>query len=204
MPFQPISAADDEVLLRLEASPATLAVYPSRSGSTCASRSGVAAHDEATLAMTARRRFPRAFGFHPRCAGRCPYGGARGDHIVRFDQPEPAPIRRIGADQLLARDASHSPVEGDVLALDDSLFLEDAVIFDRLTSRALWYGVEGRPGVRVTFPDMPALGLWTKPGAGYLCIEPWQGMADPTGFAGEFRQKPWVVEVPAGGHRRSP
>jgi galactose mutarotase-like enzyme len=42
---------------------------------------------------------------------------------------------------------------------------------------------------------MPHLGIWTKPGAGYICIEPWQGHADPEDFEGELAVKPGVVLV---------
>ena len=28
---------------------------------------------------------------------------------------------------------------------------------------------------------MPHLGLWTKPGAPFLCIEPWHGLPAPAG-----------------------
>jgi galactose mutarotase-like enzyme len=56
-------------------------------------------------------------------------------------------------------------------------------------------------GLRIDYPDMPYLGLWTKPGAPFLCIEPWQGLADPEGYAGDLRDKPGVIEVAAGDSR---
>jgi len=48
--------------------------------------------------------------------------------------------------------------------------------------------------VRVSYPDTPYLGLWSKPG-NFICIEPWHGIADPEGFAGDFREKPGVLSV---------
>ena len=45
------------------------------------------------------------------------------------------------------------------------------------------------------------LGIWPKPGARYLCIEPWQGIADPAGFTGDFRDKPGVFELAPGDSR---
>ncbi len=45
---------------------------------------------------------------------------------------------------------------------------------------------------------MPHLGIWTKPGAGFICIEPWQGHADPEGFEGELAGKPGIVLVQPG------
>ena len=68
--------------------------------------------------------------------------------------------------------------------------LPSALIFDQLKSRAVNFGVPGEPSIRIRFPDLPHLGVWTKPGAGFLCIEPWQGYAAPLGFAGELKNKP--------------
>ena len=99
-----------------------------------------------------------------------------------------------------------SPVRGDAAfgeaALDDSLFVDDALIFDAPTSRSVRFGAPGEPGIEVAWENLPELGVWTKPGAPYLCIEPWQGFSDPQDFAGEFRDKPGVIEVPPGGERR--
>ncbi|WP_327196197.1 hypothetical protein [Sphingomonas sp. SRS2] len=87
------------------------------------------------------------------------------------------------------------------MRLDDALFTEDALIFDNLASRSLVY--EGPGGARATidFQDMPHLGLWMKPGAGYLCIEPWQGFSDPAGFDGTLDEKPGMVAVAPGESR---
>ena len=45
---------------------------------------------------------------------------------------------------------------------------------------------------------MPHLGIWTKPGAPFLCVEPWQGYAAPEGFAGELATKPGIVRLEPG------
>jgi len=45
---------------------------------------------------------------------------------------------------------------------------------------------------------MPMLGIWTKPGAAFICIEPWHGIADPAGFAGDIREKPGILEIAPG------
>jgi len=120
--------------------------------------------------------------------------GPRDAHAVIFERPEPNPIRRL-AGGLLAAQPAPSPVVGNVLRLNDSLFADNALIFDRLSSRSLVYGAPGGPAVRIDFGDFPELGIWTKPGAGYLCLEPWQGVASPVEFVGEFRDKPGVVAV---------
>nr|WP_244510773.1 hypothetical protein [Microvirga guangxiensis] len=92
-----------------------------------------------------------------------------------------------------------SPVVGSRLALADDLFIDDALIFLSPASRRVTYGAPGSPALAVRFPDMPHLGIWTKPGASYVCIEPWQGFASPDDFEGEFGERPGVVAVPVGG-----
>lgn len=81
------------------------------------------------------------------------------------------------------------------------MFEADALIWDRLRSRALGFGAPGRASLDIAFPDTPMLGIWQKPGARYLCIEPWQGIADPIGYDGDFRDKPGVVTLLPEGKR---
>ena len=135
-----------------------------------------------------------SIGAHP--GFRRPLGGAARDaHVVLFDKPEPASIRRLGG-RAMAPDPRPTPVEGRVLRLEDSLFDEDAIIFDRLESRKITYGAPGSQAVEISFADFPDLGIWAKPGKSpFVCLEPWQGMASPAGFEGEFAQKPGVVAL---------
>jgi galactose mutarotase-like enzyme len=136
-------------------------------------------------------------GLHP--AFRRPLGkAARDAHVVLFDKPEPAPIRRLAGRQIDPA-PKPTPVVGRVLHVRDELFDADAIIFNQLASRKLTYGAPGSPAVELDFPDFPDLGIWAKPGATpFLCLEPWQGMASPRGFAGEFSQKPGVIALAPG------
>ncbi|NIJ07423.1 galactose mutarotase-like enzyme [Sphingomonas vulcanisoli] len=140
---------------------------------------------------------PASFGFHPALRWPLPYSGARADHRIRFDAVEPEPIRRIDGDGFLRPAPVPSPIEGDTLTIRDDLFSDDAVILDAPHARGLAYGAPGTPGLRVEW-DLPQLGIWTKPGAPYLCIEPWAGIADPEGFVGDIFDKPGIVAIPAG------
>jgi galactose mutarotase-like enzyme len=142
---------------------------------------------------------PASIGFHPAFAWPLVPGAAREAHVVRFEKPEPAPIRSIDADGLGHPSGLPTPVDGATLRLDDQLFAADALIMDRLASRRAWFGVPGMRGLRVDFPDCPHLGIWTKPGAPYLCIEPWQGFAPGIGDDGDLARRPGIVLVPPGG-----
>lgn len=163
---------------------------------------------DATLTVTARignpgdADMPASFGFHPAFTWPLPYGRARADHRIVFDQPEPAPLRKLSDRGLVVAETRPSPIEDATLRLRDDLFADDALIWDRLASRSVSYGAGDGPRLQVRFPDTPYLGIWTKAGARYVCIEPWHGIADPEGFTGEFRDKPGIFLVPPGGERR--
>lgn len=200
--FRVVEQDGDGLILRLESDAATRAVWPFD-----CTLDMIFTIRAATLTMTARVAnrgadpMPASFGFHP--ALRWPLPGARdkADHVIRFDRPEPAPIRRLDADGLLDPEPRPTPVEGDTLRLDDRLFADDALIFDRPESRRLIFEGPGAARVAIDFQDMPQLGLWTKPGAHYLCIEPWQGYSDPAGFDGAIGDKPGMVTIAPGQSR---
>lgn len=156
-------------------------------------------HQTALVTNTGDAVMPASIGFHPGFQWPLPSVGdaSATDHLLLFETAEPAPVRRL-ADHLLAAAPKPSPIQGRHLVLSPTLFAEGALIFDRLVSRKLWFGVPGRPGLRIDFPDLPHLGLWMLPGARFLCIEPWQGHACPEGFTGDILAKPGMIHLAPG------
>lgn len=147
----------------------------------------------ATVANEGSDTMPASFGFHPAFRWPLAPGVAREDHDVRFEKPEPEPIRRLAGGLLGGPEPT--PVAGDRLALADTLFERDALIFDRLRSRRLTYGPPAGRRLQLDFPGMPHLGIWSKPGAGFVCLEPWYGTASPSDFDGELAKKPGIVAI---------
>lgn len=179
---------------RLEASEATRARFPFAFRLDVTYRiDGATLHMEAEVTNTGDTTLPASFGFHPALRWPLPYGRPRVAHEIVFEKDEPAPIRRP-VDGLLSAAQFPTPVRDRHLSLSDDLFEAGALIFDTLASRSVVYG----EAIRVDFPRMPHLGIWTKPGAGYVCIEPWQGYASPEGFDGDFADKPGMVSVAPG------
>jgi galactose mutarotase-like enzyme len=155
---------------------------------------------EATVRNWGDVDMPFSFGFHPAFAWPLP-GWEKASHRVTFAEDEPQPIRRIDSAGQVLPEPSPTPVQGHSFTPDAALFEADALIWDRLHSRALTFGVEDGPALDIAFPDTPMLGIWQKPGANYLCIEPWQGIADPVGFDGDFRDKPGIIGLSPGSER---
>ncbi len=202
--FALVEAEADRALFRLEASKESRAVYPFEFRLDMSF-----ALTGATLAMTATvsnmgdTPMPFSFGYHPAFAWPLPYGGAAEDHRIVFECGEPAQIRRLDpATGLVAPDPRPSPVQGKTYAPKPADFEADALIWDKLSSRLLTYGVPGQPRLCIDFPDTPMLGIWQKPGARFLCIEPWAGIADPLGFTGDFADKPGVMTLAPGAQQR--
>jgi galactose mutarotase-like enzyme len=142
---------------------------------------------------------PASFGYHPGFRWPLPFGHARAAHFIEFESDEPAPARRIDSTGLLTPERHPTPIIQRRLALADSLFQDDVLILDQINSRSVLYGSNDGPRVKIGFPDAPYLGVWTKPGAPFICIEPWHGVTDPEGFSGDFKDKPGVFIVKGGG-----
>jgi galactose mutarotase-like enzyme len=201
--FALVEQGADHALFRLTDSADTRAVYPFAFGLDMVFRiAGMTLAIEARVSNPGPVPLPFSFGYHPAFAWPLPGGADKAAHRVTFAQDEPGPVRRVRPDTgLMLPDARPSPVQGRDLMLDPALFVDDAVIWTDLASRALTYGAPGGAAIELAFPDMPMLGLWQVPGAHYICIEPWQGHADPDGFAGEFVTKPGLVILPPGAVR---
>ena len=200
--FEVVRSDVGSVLFRLVDSDATRAIYPFA----FALEMSFALLDRtllmtATVTNTGDKPLPASFGFHPGFAWPLPFGGSKKDHVIRFEHGEPGALKEITPDGLIALGERSSPVVGDVLHLEDGLFADDALVWDGLASRRLHYGVPGKPGLSIAFPDTGKLGIWMKPGARYVCVEPWAGMADPEGYLGDFRSKPGIFEIDASADR---
>jgi galactose mutarotase-like enzyme len=193
------SAAAASAVFKLRSDPSTLQVYPFRFELQV--RFEVAAR---TLSVITTVRnlgiedMPASFGYHPAFRWPLPFGATRSSHFIEFDADEPAPIRRLDAAGLVSPTRHTTPIQDRRLPLTDALFQDDVIILDQVASRGVSYGSENEPLLRIEFPDSPYLGIWTKPGAPFICIEPWHGIADPQGFSDDFTNKPGVF-ILAGG-----
>jgi len=189
-------------VFRLNADEASFLVYPFRFE--LAVRFELAGP---TLSVTTSIRnkgdtdMPASFGYHPGFRWPLPFGQPRASHFIEFETDEPAPVRRIDASGLLMPERHPTPVSHRRLTLADALFRDDVLIFDEVKSRSVTYGSDQGPRVRVSFPDAPYLGIWTKPGAHFICIEPWHGVTDRQGFSGDITEKEGVFVLPGGDAR---
>ena len=86
-------------------------------------------------------------------------------------------------------------LEKDTFDAIDTIMLQDSQI-----GRVEMFREDGSPWLAVSF-DAPVVGIWSPPGkvAPFICIEPWYGRCDRTGYEGEYKDKDWINCLAAGG-----
>jgi galactose mutarotase-like enzyme len=197
--FEVIDAGPAQAVFRLRADAASRRIYPFEFELAVRFQlEGATLQIESIVSNRGGVPLYASLGYHPAFRWPLPFGQSREAHYVQFECEEPAAARGLDEQGLLAPQLQPTPIAARKLLLDDALFRNDAIIFDALRSRRVTYGAERGPRIGVSFPDSPYLGVWTKPGANFICIEPWNGIADPRGFEQDFSQKPGIFSVAPG------
>ncbi len=117
---------------------------------------------------------------------------------IAFDEPE-----RLACNPVLGTLIGTEPEplfeSASLLPLKSEYFQVDAMVLLGLKSRGvtLRSREHGRT-VRVDYPGFDVLLLWTRPGAGYLCIEPWCNAPDFVDADGDIMHKPGCIRLEPG------
>ncbi len=126
----------------------------------------------------------------------CPEGIE--DYDVIFPETETLNTCMLDGN-LIAHDSFTVLKEGRVLPLYEKYFAVDALVFKDVKSRkaTLRNRKTGR-ALTVDFDGCDYLLLWTKPGAGYICIEPWCGIPGMVDDGYAIEEKEGIQTVEAG------
>lgn len=196
--------ASDFAVLELRESPETLAQFP-RPFVLQVRHQLLENGFSTTFAVENPGPEPLPFCIGAHTAIRCPLlpGERFEDYELIFDQPEDADSLLLNA-QGLIRDGGKEPMlHSGKVTLDYEVFRRlDTIIFQGLRSQrvSLRHKDTGR-GVSLDFREFPMIAFWTKPGAPFLCMEPWHGCAAYTGESGRFQDKPHVITLAPGGRK---
>jgi galactose mutarotase-like enzyme len=155
-----------------------------------------------TVTNPAEAPLPFSIGAHPAFRWPLPGAGQKAAHTLEFEQAEAGPVYRPGSVGLLDPTPQPMPVNGRVLSLRDAVFEGGALVMLAPASRHVRFSAPGVPGLEVAWQGFEQLGIWMKPGAEFLCIEPWAGHTDFAGRPTEFHHKP-AIQVLEPGESRS-
>ncbi|MBS1661904.1 MAG: aldose 1-epimerase family protein, partial [Bacteroidetes bacterium] len=139
-------------------------------------------------------------GAHPAFKVPLVEGTTYSDYYLEFNQTENAPRWPISKDGLIETQSQPLLNNTNTLPLNKDLFARDALVLKHpaSTSVALRSSKTER-GLKMDFPGFPFLGIWAAPGADFLCIEPWCGIADSTNSSQQWIQKEGINSLPPDG-----
>lgn len=138
-----------------------------------------------------------SLGGHP--AFTCPLykDESYADYFLEFDKTETEESYLLNMSNGLISDKT-KPVftNKNKITLHKDLFNDDALIFKNLKSRkvTLKHKTKG-PVLSMKFEDFPYLGIWAKPNAPYVCIEPWTGIADTEHTNQKIEDKEGIIAL---------
>ncbi len=121
---------------------------------------------------------PFCIGGHP--GFNCDHKGNTdiNQYYLKFSEEETANIHLLTANGLLKKKEENFLFQTERLNLSSTIFNRDALVFKSLKSKQISLYSPEEKILDFHFKDFPYLGIWAKPNAPYVCIEPWIGHAD--------------------------
>ena len=140
-----------------------------------------------------------SLGAHP--AFNCPInsGEQYSDYYLEFAENENAETTVLSAAGLITDQTRPVLNNAKTINLHPTLFDDDALIFKKLKSRKV--SLKSRKSqqvLTVRYSDFKYLGIWAKPNAPFVCIEPWLGIADHENTDGDYLKKDGLITLPKG------
>ncbi len=127
-------------------------------------------------------------------------GEAYADYYLEFEADTTLDRHLLSEGGYFTGHTQPVPMDDRILHLTSDLFNEDALVFKNLKSRKVTLRSTRNPhAVTVTYPPFPYLGVWAKPAAPFVCIEPWLGCADTEGRPVAIEDKELIQHVEPGG-----
>ena len=120
-----------------------------------------------------------------------------GDYLL-FEKNET--LETIEIDTECLRTGKTIPVldENNKIVITKDIFNNDALIFNGMKSKTITLASdEHNRKVIFDYSDCSYLGIWAKPGAPYVCIEPWWGVNDSHERKDDISKKDAIISLSA-------
>ncbi len=132
-------------------------------------------------------------GAHP--AFICNYSS--GNYKIEFEKNEDGVKFSKLNDGLISKEKADNLIErGNVIKLNKDIFDNDALILSNIKSNKLsLMSNDDKKILEFDFTGFPYLGIWSKKGAPFVCIEPWFNTADKEDSNGIFKDKEDIIKL---------
>ena len=192
--FTLVEKTDTSLTFELRDSAETRAVYPfSFSLQIIYRLSANRLAIEYLVKNTGGETLPFSIGAHP--AFNLP--AAPGECRIEFEKPETL-LTHVLNNGLFHGETVPVLNNETTLTITKNTFDRDALVFHNTASSSVKLYAKNKTAVTFEYPEFTQLGIWAKPGAPYVCIEPWFGYADSSEPYGSFTNKPGLINLAAG------
>lgn len=142
-----------------------------------------------------------SIGAHPAFNVPAKDGEAQEDYFLNlYSEKETFTCLRINEKGTALADAPQEFAAGSGLRrIEKDLFNDGVWIFEdgQLQKVGITYP-DKTPYIEIECRDFPYVGIWTKPGAPFVCLEPWYGRTDDAGFKGDISEKRGIRKLEGG------
>ena len=170
----------DKLVFQLDYSEETLAIYPFKfrfeisfqlNGKSLSVNHQISNLDDKPLYFS--------LGGHPAFNAPISTNEVYEDYYLEFDRKMNLRTYLLNENGLVSDTTEGILDNEDKIRLHKDLFIDDALIFKNIPSKKVSLKSKNSGSVlSVEYKDFKNLGVWAKPGAPYVCIEPWLGIAD--------------------------
>jgi galactose mutarotase-like enzyme len=172
--FEVIKKSESSVLFSLKNNNETLKQYPFAfelqiQYTLEANRLIIAYH----IQNNSEQKMPFNIGAHPAFS----IDGFIEDYKIIFDEQQDLVTHQLD-NGIFSGITKKIPLIDKTLNLNYTLFENDALVFKNIKSKSLTIFKNNQSYLKIRYKNFPHLGIWTKKGAPFLCIEPWNGYAD--------------------------
>ncbi len=189
-PFAVKECDGSKAVFALESNEETLAKYPFEFELVMTFELvGKALRNTMTVINKNNRDMYFSLGAHPG------FNCAVGD-VIEFEKPETIPTERIDSDSLIIDKKFPLLENSREIEITEEIFKADALILSGMESEKL--RIKGENEIEFTFGKCPFLGIWAKPGAPYVCIEPWYGVNDGREVKSDISEKRGIQKLAEG------
>lgn len=121
-----------------------------------------------------------------------------GKNYFAFNTKNDLTYNLIDGAGLYAKTPTYTLKNDGFVEIYEGMFDRDALIIENSQASVVSLCDSDKNAYVTMRFSSPLFGLWSKPGAPFVCIEPWYGRCDRNDFTGDFSEKDHIINLPAG------
>ena len=194
--FEVKNSSENEVIFQLNSDDETLAFYPFEFSLEIRY---TLTDNKLTVSYQVKNKSEKemyfSLGAHPGFAIDTENGLKYDDYEIAFSDDEQLEIHPL-IDNLISKETQTIELKNKALPLSYELFAKDALVMTTMKSKELILrNNQNENQVIFTFSNFPYFGIWAAKKADFVCLEPWQGIADLEDHNQELTEKFGILKL---------